>query len=157
MFIITRIIIIWNSATGTICTPTVNPAVKIHRLYAIQVGTHWSETRNPRDTLVRDTSSKGRIFQGTHRPRDTSYKRRIVQGTHRPRDASSNGRIVQGRIVQEKVRGLLGRGYIVMASFSPFPFLLPSLPSPPPPNPSDCLSSTYEGLYVYMVHLNLKF
>ena len=48
-----------------------------------------------RDTSIRDASSKGRIDQGTHRPRDAPSRGRIVQGTHRPRDASSKGRIVQ--------------------------------------------------------------
>jgi hypothetical protein len=53
---------------------------------------------NPgRDTVVLDASSTGHIVQVTHRQgREASYKGRIVQGTHRPRDASYKGRIVQG-------------------------------------------------------------
>jgi hypothetical protein len=40
--------------------------------------------------------AKGRIVQGTRRPRDASSKGRIVQGTPCPRDALSKGRLVQG-------------------------------------------------------------
>ncbi len=36
-----------------------------------------------------DTSSKGRIVQGTHRPRDAASKGRVVQETHCPRDGTS--------------------------------------------------------------------
>ncbi len=36
-----------------------------------------------RDTLVRDESSKGRIFQGMYRPGDAVSKERNVQGMHR--------------------------------------------------------------------------
>jgi hypothetical protein len=59
-----------------------------------------------RDGSYRDSSSKGRIIQVTHRPKDVSSKGRIVQGTHWPRDATSKGRNVQEHpcSVKQKLR-----------------------------------------------------
>ncbi len=45
--------------------------------------------------VEKDTSSKGRVVQGTHCPRDALSKGRIVQGTRRTREATSKGDIIQ--------------------------------------------------------------
>jgi hypothetical protein len=62
--------------------------------------------------LQRDTSSKGRIVQGTHCPRDALSKERIVQETHRLR-TFDRGDIDRGHIDQ----GRIDLGHIVMASY----------------------------------------
>jgi hypothetical protein len=82
-------------------------------LFFIFVRSTSIRSRHGRDTLVRDASSKGRIGQGTHRPRDASSKRLIVQGTYHPRDASFKGHIVQGT---HRPRDTLSKGLIIQGT-----------------------------------------
>ncbi len=65
----------------------------------VRLGLSWYVWSRGRDISVMNWTSKGRVVQGTRRPRtrrprDASPKVRIVQGMHCPRDALFNGRNV---------------------------------------------------------------